>query len=298
MPMELGIDGWYLNGCGTLLLMAITQYDTTPADCVDKTVRRPSVKVENGQSIRRPDSVSVESALSIAIEKSGLTHELGLTMRTPGEDEELVIGFLHSEGVIESFGCFSSIVTSDERVVVKLNDTTNFNPLEITRRTTITSSCGICGKDSISNLLHIHGPKLSNGFTITHEAVGKAVLGLRSMQTTFDLTGGTHACGRTRIDGTIIDVREDIGRHNAMDKLIGAALHNQDMPIEQEIVVVSGRASFELVQKALKAGFPIMVSVGAPSSLAVDLANEHGMTLISFANEDRMTVFSGSNRVS
>ena len=206
--------------------MAITQYDTTPADCVDKTVRRPSVKVENGEFIRRPDSVSVESALSIAIEKSGLTHELGLTMRTPGEDEELVIGFLHSEGVIESFGCFSSIVTSDERVVVKLNDTTNFNPLEITRRTTMTSSCGICGKDSISNLLHIHGPKLSNGFTITHEAVGKAVLGLRSMQTTFDLTGGTHACGRTRIDGTIIDVREDIGRHNAMDKLIGAALHN------------------------------------------------------------------------
>ena len=277
--------------------MAITQYDTTPADCVDKTVRRPSIKVKKGKSVRRPDSVSVESALSIAIDKTGQTHELGLTMRTPGEDEELVIGFLHSEGVIESIGCFSSILTSDERVVVKLEDTATFNPVEITRRTTMTSSCGICGKDSISNLLHMHGPKLSNGFTITHDAVGKAVLGLRSMQTTFDLTGGTHACGRARIDGSIIDVREDIGRHNAMDKLVGAALQNQEMPIEQEIVVVSGRASFELVQKALKAGFPIMVSVGAPSSLAVDLANEHGMTLISFANEDRMTVFSGSNRV-
>ena len=277
--------------------MAITQYDASPADCMDKTVRRPSIKVENGESIRRPDSVSVESALSIAIDKSGQTHELGLTMRTPGEDEELVIGFLHSEGVIESLDCFSSIVTSDDRIIVKLEDTTMFNPDELTRRTTITSSCGICGKDSISNLLHIHGPELHFGFTITHEAVGKAVSGLRSMQSTFDLTGGTHACGRADIDGSIIDVREDIGRHNAMDKLIGAAILNQEIPISQEIVVVSGRASFELVQKALKAGFPIMISVGAPSSLAVDLANEHGMTLVSFANEDRMTVFSGSNRI-
>ena len=101
-------------------------------------------------------------------------------MRTPGEDEELVIGFLHSEGVIESADCFSSVVTSDDRVVVKLNESTDFDPEELTRRTTMTSSCGICGKDSISNLLHIHGPELSNSFTITHDAVGKAVSGLRA----------------------------------------------------------------------------------------------------------------------
>jgi len=295
--MLLGVYGWYLNGCGTLWPKAITQYDTTPAHSVDKTVRRPSIKFENGESIRRPDSVSVESALSIAIGKSNQIHELGLTMRTPGEDEQLVIGFLHSEGVIKSTDCFSSIEIHDERVVVKLKDKTNFDPDELSRRTTMTSSCGICGKESISNLLHIHGPELSQGFRIAHEAVRKAVTGLRSMQSTFDLTGGTHACGRASIEGTIIDVREDIGRHNAMDKLIGTAIINHQIPIGQEIVVVSGRASFELVQKALKAGFPIMVSVGAPSSLAVDLANEHGMTLISFANEDRMTVFSGSNRV-
>ncbi|MCH2646723.1 MAG: formate dehydrogenase accessory sulfurtransferase FdhD [Candidatus Thalassarchaeum sp.] len=265
---------------------------------MDKTVRRPSIKVENGKSSRRPDSVSVESALSIAINKSGETHELGLTMRTPGDDHDLVVGFLHSEGVIESLGCISSIESADDRVIVRLEESTKFNPDELTRRTTMTSSCGICGKDSISNLLHIHGPELTNDFSITHIDVGKAVLGLRTMQSTFDLTGGSHACGRANIEGTIIDAKEDIGRHNAMDKLIGAAIKNEEVPIHKEMVVVSGRASFELVQKALKAGFPIMISVGAPSSLAVDLANEHGMTLISFANEDRMTIFSASNRVS
>ncbi len=278
--------------------MAITQYDTTLAEYMDKTVRRPSIKVENGKSSRRPDSVSVESALSIAINKSGETHELGLTMRTPGDDHDLVVGFLHSEGVIESLGCISSIESADDRVIVRLEESTKFNPDELTRRTTMTSSCGICGKDSISNLLHIHGPELTNDFSITHIDVGKAVLGLRTMQSTFDLTGGSHACGRANIEGTIIDAKEDIGRHNAMDKLIGAAIKNEEVPIHKEMVVVSGRASFELVQKALKAGFPIMISVGAPSSLAVDLANEHGMTLISFANEDRMTIFSASNRVS
>ena len=278
--------------------MAITQYDTTLAEYMDKTVRRPSIKVENGKSSRRPDSVSVESALSIAINKSGETHELGLTMRTPGDDHDLVVGFLHSEGVIESLGCISSIESADDRVIVRLEESTKFNPDELTRRTTMTSSCGICGKDSISNLLHIHGPELTNDLSITHIDVGKAVLGLRTMQSTFDLTGGSHACGRANIEGTIIDAKEDIGRHNAMDKLIGAAIKNEEVPIHKEMVVVSGRASFELVQKALKAGFPIMISVGAPSSLAVDLANEHGMTLISFANEDRMTIFSASNRVS
>ena len=134
---------------------------------------------------------------------------------------------------------------------MRLFDSTKFDPDELTRRTTMTSSCGICGKDSISNLLHIHGPELCNDFSITHEAVSKAVSGLRSMQSTFDITGGTHACGRASIDGVITDVREDIGRHNAMDKLIGSAMLKRETPIGRELVVVSGRASFELVQKAL-----------------------------------------------
>jgi len=259
---------------------------------------RDIAKLTEDGIIRSVDQIATESPLSIVVEsdKHG-RHELGITMRTVGHDKLLSLGFIYSEGIISSAEEIEDIAVGDDIVEITLNDSSLFDPSKHCRTTTVTSSCGICGKESISNLLHIHGPELSQGFTIAHEAVRKAVTGLRSMQSTFDLTGGTHACGRASIEGTIIDVREDIGRHNAMDKLIGTAIINNQIPIGQEIVVVSGRASFELVQKALKAGFPIMVSVGAPSSLAVDLANEHGMTLISFANEDRMTVFSGSNRV-
>ena len=157
---------------------------------MDRTVRRPSIRVEKGEAFRRPDSVSVESALSITIQKLSETHELGLTMRTPGEDEELVIGFLHSEGVIESRDCYSSVNITEDRIVVQLNDSARFDPAELTRRTTITSSCGICGKDSISNLLHIHGPALSDSFSVSHQSVGSSVIGLRSKQATFDLQEG------------------------------------------------------------------------------------------------------------
>ena len=174
---------------------------------------------------------------------------------------------------------------------------THFNPNQHVRRSTITSSCGICGKDSISNLLHIHGPPLSESFKINQQIVSNAVAALRAHQGTFDLTGGSHACARVLPGVGVIDVFEDIGRHNAMDKLVGNAIKLGHIPIKDELVVVSGRASFELVQKSLRAGFPIFISVGAPSSLAVDLANEHGMTLICFAAENRMTVFSGSGRI-
>ena len=173
----------------------------------------------------------------------------------------------------------------------------HFEPNEHIRRTTITSSCGICGKDSISNLLHIHGPPLSESIRVNQQDVSKAVTALREHQASFDLTGGSHACARVLPGGGVIDAHEDIGRHNAMDKLVGNAVKLGHTPITDEMVVVSGRASFELVQKSLRAGFPVFISVGAPSSLAVDLANEHRMTLICFAAETRMTVFSGSGRV-
>ena len=209
----------------------------------------------------------------------------------------MIVGYLHSEGIIESIDHVTEVNTTEDTVTVHLTEDANFEPNEHVRRSTITSSCGICGKDSISNLLHIHGPPLSDSFKVNQQDVSNAVTNLSTHQNAFKLTGGTHACARVIRGGVVIDAQEDIGRHNAMDKLIGNAVKLRQTPIKDEMVVVSGRPSFELVQKALRAGFPVFISVGAPSSLAVDLANEHGMTLISFAAETRMTVFSGSGRV-
>jgi len=265
---------------------------------MEGTEEKPVVRFVSGQSVREPDNVSVEAALSMSVSLSGTDeHPLGITMRTPGKDEELILGFLHSEGIIDSIDDVAEIDSTDDTITAYLTDDTNFEPNEHIRMSTITSSCGICGKDSISNLLHIHGPPLSETIRVNQEDVSKAVVALREHQATFDLTGGSHACARVLPGGVVIDVHEDIGRHNAMDKLVGNAVKLGHTPITDEMVVVSGRASFELVQKSLRAGFPVFISVGAPSSLAVDLANEHGMTLICFVAETRMTVFSGSGRI-
>ena len=265
---------------------------------MEGTEEKPVVRLVSGQSTREPDIVSIEAALSMSVSRRGKgSHSIGLTMRTPGQDEQLVLGFLHSEGIIDSIDDIVDVDATDDSIRVHLTSRVAFEPNEHARKSTITSSCGICGKDSISNLLHIHGPPLSESFNVNLKDVSNAVASLRSHQGIFELTGGTHACARVLSEGMGIDACEDIGRHNAMDKLIGNALKLGQIPISEEMVVVSGRASFELVQKALRAGFSIFVSVGAPSSLAVDMANEHGMTLISFAGENRMSVFSGSGRV-
>jgi FdhD protein len=265
---------------------------------VEGTEEKPVVRLVSGRSTREPDIVSVEAALSMVVSFPGIDEQsLGLTMRTPGQDEQLIVGYLHSEGIIDSIDHVMEVNATEDTITAHLTKDANFEPNEHVRRSTITSSCGICGKDSISNLLHVHGPPLSDSFKVNQQDVSNAVTNLSTHQNAFKLTGGTHACARVLRGGVVIDAQEDIGRHNAMDKLIGNAVKLRQIPIKEEMVVVSGRASFELVQKALRAGFPVFISVGAPSSLAVDLANEHGMTLISFAAETRMTVFSGSGRV-
>ena len=265
---------------------------------MEGTERRPVVRIGSGQGTREPDTVVVEAALSMTARPPDSDEQrLGLTMRTPGNDQELVLGFLHSEGIIDSMDDVSELEGDGDTIVVKLSESCEFLPSEHVRRSTMTSSCGICGRDSISNLLHVHGPPLSSSFRVGHEDVAKALVSLRASQKAFDLTGGSHACARVLSGGEVVAAYEDVGRHNAMDKLVGNALVLGNIPVEDEMVVVSGRASFELVQKALRVGFPVFVSVGAPSSLAVDIANEHGMTLICFASDSRMTVFSGSGRV-
>ena len=258
---------------------------------------RSIVSITDKTFVRKLDVVCVESPLSLILKFKGIEHSLGLLMRTPGDDHNLIRGLLYSEGIISVGADINEILTEGDDYIVILSDHINFNPIEHARKLTMTSSCGICGKDSISNLIHMHGPTLSEDMQIDMSLIGTSLTSLQNGQELFTDTGGTHACARLDSIGNLISIGEDVGRHNAMDKLIGGALKNNLVPIREEILIVSGRASFELVQKSLRAGFPIMIALGAPSTLAVDMAMEHGMTLIGFAKENKITVFAGSNRI-
>ncbi len=258
---------------------------------------RSIVKVTNSSFVRNTDIVCTESPLSLSVILDNAEHSLGLLMRTPGDDFNLIRGLLYSEGIISSNSEIDEIKSKRNKYKVKLSKNSIFEPDKHNRKLTMTSSCGICGKESISNLLHLHGPNLSNKIFINMKIISNAIQSLKKGQVMFSDTGGTHACARLDKDGNLIHLSEDVGRHNAMDKLIGNALLNKQIPIKEEIVIVSGRCSFELIQKSLRAGFPIILALGAPTSLAVDIAMEHGITLACFVKENKITVFSGSRRI-
>lgn len=234
------------------------------------------------------DEVAVEEPLEIRVDG----RPIAVTMRTPGNDEELALGFLHGEGLL------------DEPRAVRAGAELEANTVDVAgpllrdpgeRSFYATSSCGVCGKGAIEEIA-VHSPSLGGG-----PVVGRALLAAlpdRLSQPAFELTGGLHATGLFDADGEQLCVREDVGRHNAMDKAIGRALLDGRLPLADSILCVSGRLSFELVQKAAVAGCPILVGVGAPSSLAIELARERGMTLGGFAREGRINVYAGSDRVS
>jgi FdhD protein len=234
------------------------------------------------------DQVAVEEPLEIRVDG----RPLAVTMRTPGHDSELALGFLFGEGLIDSVR--SAAPPEDLAAnTVEVAGPLLREPGE--RRFYTTSSCGVCGKGALEEVAVQSGP-LSEG-----PAVPRAVLASlpeRLRQPTFERTGGLHATGLFDADGELLIVREDVGRHNAMDKVIGRALMEGILPLSERILCVSGRLSFELVQKAAVAGAPILVGVGAPSSLAVELAVDRGMTLGGFAREGRVNVYSGAERVS
>tara|TARA_B100001750_G_scaffold242466_1_gene255907 strand:+ start:650 stop:1453 length:804 start_codon:yes stop_codon:yes gene_type:complete len=262
------------------------------------TEQRDNARIIDSHLHRGPDEVVVESSLSITVIKPGLDDfPLGVTMRTPGSDRELVSGFLYSEGIIQCGEDIEGIELDRDDAHVRISDSSNFHPSEHIRNTTVTSSCGICGRSSITGLLHMHGPPLSEEIQIDQGIVSKSLEAMSSRQGIFHSTGGSHACARFDASGQLIHICEDVGRHNAMDKLVGSAIIGGGIPVVDEFVVVSGRASFELVQKSLRAGFPIMVAIGAPSTLAIDMANEHGMTLACFAKKDSISVYSGLRRL-
>ncbi|MBJ24128.1 MAG: formate dehydrogenase family accessory protein FdhD [Euryarchaeota archaeon] len=256
------------------------------------------LRIQSSERKRIMDSVAIEQPISIIVENNEKERfSLGITMRTPGNDKDLVTGFLFSESIIKSCSDIESIFISDEEAIVKLNKNVYFDPDQHRRQSIKTSACGICGKEKISLSNHTHSIDLVKNCIESNTIIAASEI-LKSNQEIFDLTGGSHAAGLFSVQGELILIREDIGRHNAMDKLIGASICNINYEQLNGFVFLSGRASFELVQKAIIMGIPVLAAVGAPSSLAVDLARENNLTLIAFVKNERITVYSAPSRIS
>ena len=233
------------------------------------------------------DHVAVESPLEIRVDGE----PLAVTMRTPGHDEELALGFLHGEGLLREARP-ASVPADLAANAVEVAGPLLRDPGE--RRFYATSSCGVCGKGALEQVA-VDAPRVAEGPRIERALL--ASLPERLRQPAFELSGGLHATGLFESGGELLCVREDIGRHNAMDKVIGWALSGGEVPLSERVLCVSGRLSFELVQKAAVAGCPVLVGVGAPSSLAIELASDRGMTLGGFARGGAVNVYCGEERV-
>jgi FdhD protein len=234
------------------------------------------------------DSVAVEEPLEIRVNGSAIA----VTMRTPGHDEELALGFLVTEGIRPAAASLPDDLAANTIEV----EAPAFDPARLERNFYTSSSCGVCGKGALEAVA-VEAPPVESDLTVDAALVASLPDRLRAGQAAFDATGGLHATGLFDAAGELLCAREDVGRHNAMDKLIGWAYAAARLPLAGEILCVSGRLSFELVQKASVAGCPILVAVGAPSSLAVELARDRGITLCGFVRGGRMNVYSEPWRI-
>jgi FdhD protein len=264
--------------------------------------------VQGGRRTTRTDALATEEPLEIRLQAGGVRRTVAVTMRTPGADFELAAGFLFTEGVIRGPADLHSITYCVDRdldeeqrynvVVARLRAETLPALATLDRHFLTSSACGVCGKASL-DALHTRGCTPLDPTTATVSAEVLAGLGetLRRAQGLFQATGGLHAAGLFDVGGNLLAVREDVGRHNALDKLIGWAALQGHLPLHERIVLVSGRSSFELAQKCLAAGVPILCSVSAPSSLAVSLAEQFGLTLVGFLRGDRFNVYAGEQRL-
>ena len=234
------------------------------------------------------DVVAVEEPLEIRIAGEAVA----VTMRTPGHDEELALGFCLTEGLTP----VSARVPDDLAANAVDVDATGFDPERLRRNFYTSSSCGVCGKGAIE-AVRVDAPRVESALQVPEAVVASLPGGLLGAQRAFAATGGLHATGLFTPHGEVLCVREDVGRHNALDKVVGWAFLEEMLPLAELVLCVSGRLSFELVQKASVAGCPIMVAVGAPSSLAVELARDRGITLCGFVREGRVTVYSEPWRI-
>ena len=267
------------------------------------TARRRASHLTADTASTRPETLAVEEPMEIRINGTAIT----VTMRTPGSDVELAQGFLLTEGVIGQRDDIATVqyCRGANRNPGSLRSSTpeedgmnTYNVLDVTRNFYTTSSCGVCGKGSIDaiRLISRHSPG-DDPTVVASETLSAMPDQLRSAQRIFATTGGLHGAALFTADGTMLVVREDIGRHNAVDKVIGWAVENDRVPLTRTVLLVSGRASFELTQKAVMAGIPVLAAVSAPSSLAVDLAAQAGLTLVAFLRGDSMNVYTRQDRV-
>jgi FdhD protein len=268
------------------------------------TVRRPVVRVREQGVNRRPDALAAEEPLEIRVDG----RSLAVTMRTPGHDVELAHGFLLTEGVIASPADIGTARYCDS---VDDSGRNTYNVLDIAlapgvappddsveRRFYTTSSCGVCGKASLDAVrTKTVFPPEKDDVVIPADVLFGLPDALRAAQKVFDSTGGLHGAGLFTADGTLLVAREDVGRHNAVDKVLGHALLAGRVPAAGTVLMVSGRASFELTQKAVMAGVPALAAVSAPSSLAVEMADDAGMTLVGFLRGRSMNIYAGASRV-
>jgi len=271
----------------------------------------PIIKVNSQGRFEQTDMLAAEEPLEIRLEYGeSLNRQIqnvSVTMRTPGNDAELATGFLFTEGIIknssdiaEASHCFIACAENKENVIqVSLKPGVVPNLRNSERNFYTTSSCGVCGKGSINAIRTVneHSAAVDNINSIDAQTLISLPQILENSQEVFADTGGLHASALFTTEGELLIVREDVGRHNALDKLIGAALNNNQLPLNQQVLLLSGRASFELVQKAVMAGINIIAAVGAPSTLAVQLAEEFNVTLVGFLRNQRFNIYTAAHRI-
>jgi FdhD protein len=301
-----------------------TSFPVAHPNTVNEPISQSSVEKVTGHSSRHVlDQLAIEEPLEIQLKfgpsTSRQTKSISITMRTPGNDFDLAAGFLMTEGVIQKTNDIEHIAyanhpvsesaqfpliadptepdTKENVVCVELANHVTVSLASLQRNFYTTSSCGICGKASLLSLRTVCPPRVTNSFRVDAQLLYLLPDRLRASQSVFDRTGGLHGAGLFDSTGTLLLLREDVGRHNAVDKLIGAEFLAGGTPLRERILLLSGRASFELLQKALMGGIPMVAAVGAPSSLAVQVAREFDITLVGFLREDHFNIYHGGERI-
>ncbi len=265
------------------------------------TSKVPILKVKGRQQQKMLDAITTEAPLEISISLPRIQPKIfdksiSITMRTPGADTVLALGFLYNEGIINKMDEVEGISTQENKIHIVLNHRSEAILTQLNRHFYTSSSCGVCGKASIEAIQTIVQPIEGPAFRLPLNTLLNLPIALREAQQIFEQTGGIHAAGLFALDGTLIHISEDVGRHNAVDKLVGYML-TTDQRLDQSILVLSGRISFELVHKAAVARIPMIAAIGAPSTLAIDTAEAYDITLIGFLKAEGFNCYNGEHRL-